>query len=191
MWNSLITWVTGATPTAAFFNAAGLDLRTWGGNVNASNNRLDQLAGLTAPGQPRAFSRNTATVSIPTGAWTTVPLDTDDYNVGPLRNTGGLTYAFTAITTGLYQVTGLIGFASNATGIRYGRIFVSGAGLGTGAVSAVSMGAVNGDATYLSLPVVLLQLTAGQSVYMQAMHNAGVAIQTIAGFTYLAGVQLF
>jgi hypothetical protein len=43
----LTTWSTGQVPAAGDFNALGLDLRTWGGNVDAAANQLVNLKSVT------------------------------------------------------------------------------------------------------------------------------------------------
>ena len=44
MWLTRTNWADGDQPTGADFNAPGLDVRTWGGPVDAANNPLNNLS---------------------------------------------------------------------------------------------------------------------------------------------------
>lgn len=51
-WNSIITWANGQRPGATDFNSWGLDVRTWGGNVDAGGNQLVNTSAIAVGGSP-------------------------------------------------------------------------------------------------------------------------------------------
>jgi hypothetical protein len=64
-----------------------------------------------------ARMRNTFSESIPNSAQHPIPLDAEDFNVGPMWVTGNPT-RLTCKTAGVYELGGNILFAANATGQR-------------------------------------------------------------------------
>src|SRR5689334_23200248 len=61
-WLTRTNWTNGETPDQADFNAFGLDIRTWGGNVDAAGHLLTNCAGVNGPtgANPLIFSVNGA-----------------------------------------------------------------------------------------------------------------------------------
>ena len=43
-WNTRTNWMTGQVPSAAEMNAPGLDVRTWGGDVNGGGHALSNVS---------------------------------------------------------------------------------------------------------------------------------------------------
>lgn len=98
--------------------------------------------------------------------WTT-RTDTAEKGVTP-GNTG-----LTIVVPGLYQVTGQVNFASNATGIRHARLTINGnviiEGTGTNAVTG-AFTRIRADG--------LLRLTPNDVVNLQVYQSSGAALNT-------------
>lgn len=196
-WNTRVNWTTGQIPSAADFNAPGLDVRNWGGPVNANANRLDQLAGLTAPTQPRAQVRNSVALSIPNNTWTILTWDTDEIGVGGVHQDstaatgfGPLNARLTALYTGLHLVSGAVGFAVNATGYRGVRLTLT-SNSGASTVAQALLPATS-YYTILGLPTALVQLNAGDGVVLEALQSSGGALNTDGLLlSFFAMAQLF
>ncbi|MFF7142231.1 hypothetical protein ACFZB5_13415 [Streptomyces nodosus] len=127
---------------------------------------------------PLFVGTQNTTQSTTTGAWTVTSLDTtqvDSYG-GHSNTTNNSRY--TAQVAGLYQVCGVVGWASNATGIRGARLHLNGAPIqGTAQMTIAASGSVHAMAT----PVRVVRLGAGDYVEVAGWQSSGGALVTNVG----------
>jgi len=112
------TWSTGQVPAASDFNAPGLDVRTWGGNVDAGGNALVNAASVTLnpgtlPASPAAgmlaITAGNALQQYYSGAW---------HNVGAWAVSGSdIYYTAGRVSIGTASPTGLLTAVGGATGM--------------------------------------------------------------------------
>lgn len=151
----MITWTVRQKETAALFNSQIRDA------VNFALNPV------------RVDVYQNTIQSIPNGVSTSILFDGETSDSDGMHSLVSNTSRLTAVTPGLYLVSGCIGFAANPTGERVARIAINGAGQGRASGTAVS-----GDTTGVGFPARLFQLNAGDYVEIQAFQNSGAALST-------------
>jgi hypothetical protein len=183
-WNTQTSYSSSYHPTNADFQGFGNDLRTHGGDVNVNGFKMSNIGSWTSTLQPRAYASAGVATSVPTATWTALALSVDVITpIGISRSSG----AFTVPTTGLYFLSGAIGFAGSAAGTtRYAEWYKNGASLQIVAGSAP----VGSAAIYQPAPAALVALAAGDVITLQAYQDSGGALLTIVGFTYVSIFQL-
>lgn len=114
----------------------------------------------------RATDASTQTIG--SGSWTTLALDTEDYDVGSDYNTG--TYTYTAPTNGYYHISGHVGIQSlNVDDLIYCRAYKNGTTAIMQDQDNISANTTSGE-TGISGTV---YLAATDTVVLQAYHNYG------------------
>lgn len=122
---------------------------------------------------------HSAAQSIPTSAWTILSWDTEEIDNNAMHSATTNNHLITVQTTGLYLISALLKFATNATGRRglYISNYVSGV---TGVMLDARVAAVSGETTSISASC-LKQLTAGDLIWMSAYQDSGSALNTYNG----------
>lgn len=125
---------------------------------------------------PEAVLKQATIQSIPNGALTSISLDAsvnDSYG-GHSNVTNNSRY--TAVVTGWYWVSGVVGFASNGTGQRVADFAVNGADL---IYTQVWIPAITGAPTAVSPKSELVLLNAGDYVELRGYQTSGGALNTM------------
>lgn len=142
----------------------------------SSTTQLSQLVDvidfLLAP--PRAELRQTVAQSIPNNSVTAITFDTEDLdgNVAGTAQHDNSTNSsrFTAVYAGWYQVSGGVGFSSNATGVRLSRWIVNGTTVNG---SEIELAAISGAVTLIPARTIKVYLAVGDYVELGAFQNSG------------------
>lgn len=125
--------------------------------------------------------------SIPTGTWTVLTFDYEDFDVGDMVDLSTNNDRITIKEDGVYLIIGQVAFDNNATGLRFISILKNGARIAEGG-SGVADGSydarVNASAMF--------EFTAGDYVQLQAWQNSGgdLNINNSNNFTWLAVYKL-
>lgn len=133
------------------------------------------LATLAPAGPAWGAMRKSTAQSIPANAWTDLSFTsrTDTASYGVTLNNSGLV----CVVPGLYQVTGTLDFATNATGQRHAALTLNGSLFITGTGGDATGG---GDVARLRADG-LVRLTAGDLVGIAAFQSSGAALNTATG----------
>jgi len=116
----------------------------------------------------RARVRNSANLTIGTGAWTSLTFDSERWDTDGIHSTVSNTGRLTCVTEGTYSIIGNVRFASNATGYRAVRIYLNGATV----IAEVFLPAVSGQPTVMAVGT-QYELDAGDYVELQVLQNSG------------------
>ena len=161
-----------------------IDIRTdqdTGGSVSLSSTSTDLSVDVSRIAGPTAIAANelvaaqykrTTAQSLPNAADTIFQPDTKDFDTHSAVTTGA-SWRFTAPVAGRYQVTYSMGFAANATGIRYAFVRKNGTGFG-GATSAVP---VTGADTFISGSCIVTMVP-GDYVDLNVYQSSGGSLNT-------------
>ncbi len=155
---SEITWVTGQVVTAAQLNS----------------NLRDAVNFIIAP--PLAIMRQTIAGSFTTGTWTSVTMDTEDFDRDNGHSTTTNASRYTSQTNGYYLPGGKISFAVNATGRRWTRWAVNGSEINAARVNEMS---ASGDATEVPAAARWYYLNVGDYLELQGYQDSGGALSTV------------
>lgn len=158
---SFRTWVAGEIVTAAYMNS----------NVRDAGNFFLSW--------PVFEGRQTVAQSIGNGTPTALSLDTEDIDTDNGHSTVTNTSRYTPATAGRFQLSGGVGWASNATGYRTGELWKNGSVLNGG---GTVLPAVNGAQS--RFPTRTLTTTAnGSTDYFELWvnQNSGGALLTAVG----------
>jgi hypothetical protein len=125
---------------------------------------------------PTFEGRQTSTQSLTSGAGTAILLDTEDVDNDNGHSTVTNTSRYTAQTAGRFQVSGGVGYASNATGARL-AFFAINAGNNNG--SGTELAAVGGGAvTLVPARTKTVFLNVGDYVELFGLQSSGGALGT-------------
>jgi hypothetical protein len=118
---------------------------------------------------PLAMLRQTAAQTLTTGTYTAVLFDTEDFDSHNGHSTVSNTSRYTAVTAGVYEVSGGCAFAANATGRRLARVAANGTVIGG------SLSGIPANASVVGYPVrtTLVRLAVGDYVELQALQESG------------------
>jgi hypothetical protein len=106
-------------------------------------------------------------LDLPSGAWTTINLNTEDYDIG--GNFNPALYKFVVPLTGWYDIVGQVFFSSVVADKRYG------AGVFKGAVQIIGkLEHASHVASFHALCHDVIYLTAADELYLKAYDDAGV-----------------
>lgn len=144
------TWGAGDYPTAAYFNQ---EIR-------------DNVSFLANPPTCRVFRSTTQTLT--TGVAAAIAFDSERFDTDTMHSTVSNTERITFTTAGVYVVTGILTYASNATGNRVTYIRINGAAsLGYDLRAAVS-----GDTTN-AIVTTTYKFAAADYVELIGIQNSG------------------
>lgn len=132
---------------------------------------------------PRCYVYQTAVTNMPTSGTAALMLfDTELYDTDTMHSTSTNTGRITANATGLYRVSGVIGFASNATGYRQVNVRKNAAGAAGGGTSIAVVRVAATPTIQAEVPFsVDVQLTAGDYIEVFATNTSGGALDSVAG----------
>jgi hypothetical protein len=158
----------------------------WAANAGNSPTAAAWQAGVGDPlkfllDPPRVAVRNTGAQSIPTGAFTALTFNTEDYdNETPTSMHSLITNLsrLTAQTTGTYLVGGLCTFTGNATGRRGLRWRVN-AGVNPVPGSQVIIAAGTAANVSVQARVMYVPLAVGDFLELEAFQDSGAALNTV------------
>lgn len=132
---------------------------------------------------PYFHGNNTTAQSLANATWTSILLQTEVFDTHNGHSTTTNTSRYTAVVSGVYQVTGVVGFAANFTGTRGARIAKGGIALQSGGVFvAAGRGAVT--------PTVFVALNIGEYVEVQGWQDSGGALSTAGNADVGSGMTL-
>jgi hypothetical protein len=112
--------------------------------------------------------------SIPNGAVTTVTFDSESFDTADLHNTTMNTHLVTAPVAGVYQITGNVRFAGNATGNR----FVALSTTTSGGWIATAWQLANTSSNDQSVSAAYA-LAAGESAYLEVYQTSGGSLDLV------------
>lgn len=113
--------------------------------------------------------------SIGTSSFATITFDQERFDTDGMHSTSSNTDRITIQTPGIYLVTGMVGFDSNAAGLRSAGIFMNGSTyLAAIDVPANSVGGCN-----LALSTIY-EFAAGDYVTLRVWQNSGGALNVLA-----------
>ena len=155
---SFRTWVAGEIVTAAYLNS----------NVRDAGNFFLSW--------PVCETRQTLAQSLTNSTATTILYDTNDIDTDSGHSTSTNTSRYTGKTAGRFQISGGIGYASNATGQRWVEWQKNGTSINGGGVLAAP---VNGQITRLPARTMTVFLN-GSTDYVELMglQTSGGALNT-------------
>ena len=124
---------------------------------------------------PVTRARGTSATSIANNSYTSVNLQTEDFDDDGMHSTSVNTSRFTAQRDGRYLVAGGVGFSGNTTGRRGARIALNGASVeGT----ATLLIATSASAVAVSTRTAVVEMVVGDYVEVQAFQDSGGALNT-------------
>lgn len=164
-----MTWASGDTLN---IEISGVPIVGWSSNVAMSDSTDTRVVALSV--QKASGNHTSSGSDQDVGTWSTPSVDTH----GAFNATTGI---YTVPVPGIYEVSGVIGFAANATGSRYFTVQKNGSGsLSLNAPSAATSGTVD---THISIPSVIVSLNAGDTLRLRGFQNSG------GSLAYTTGVE--
>jgi hypothetical protein len=132
-------------------------------------------------GVPSVRAFNSADEAIPSGAFTSVTLNSERFDATAMHRTDIDTSRITIATAGIYLVTGDVTWLTNATGARELNVRKNGTAIVARAVQPADVGGNTSDQSLTTL----VQLAAGDYVELVVRQNAGapVSIATASEFS--------
>lgn len=162
------------THTVGVLASTALVIGNGGADVQTDGNwTIEQTAhSLSSTTQPRCSAYNSAVQSVPTGAFTTLTFDSEDYDVGSMHSTVSNTSRVTVPTGagGLYLILGRsrVNTGNVATQVALQVLL-------NGTTSLVVNGPLPNPTTNTDFEVgTVWVLAAGDYIELQAFHNSGV-----------------
>jgi hypothetical protein len=142
-----------------------------GGRLVTPNLDVDTTGFVNSATQPRCSAFHSATQSTTTSTWTSLNLDSEDFDIGTMHDTVTNNTRVTVPTggDGLYWVIGSSLFAANATASRHLRLFKNGA---TVIKQQTYANAGGSDAVVISVAAIVV-LSATDYVEVQAFQASG------------------
>jgi hypothetical protein len=127
---------------------------------------------------PAARATSSSTQSIPNASVTNVALNTEDFDTANLHDNATNNHFLTAPVAGVYQISGNVRWATNATGTRFMDISATGGGR----IASVWANATNGFETDQSISAAFA-LAAGAHVYLEVYQTSGGALDLVKNGT--------
>lgn len=153
------TWVAGEVVTATEMN----------------NNLTLVLNFLLTP--PLCQINNSTAISVPTAAFTVMPMDTEDVDNSGMHSTVTNTSRMTAVYPGWYRASGFVSFTGNSTGRRGGRWNVNGTATNPGA--AYNATVATSASPEVPLRTVDIFLNVGDYLEAAAYQDSGSTLSTL------------
>lgn len=128
---------------------------------------------VTAASQIRAGAYHSTTQSLSDSTWSSLSMNSEDYDVGSVHDTATNNSRMTIPSggTGFYLVTGAVGFAASGAGVRGARIAKNGSVVGTNVtVPATGTGTTQIGVQWMG------PLSAGDYVEVQGYQSSGGAL---------------
>lgn len=174
--------VVGHIPAASADNQSPTDVLRVGGAAGV----------ITSATQPRAQAFHNTTQSIADSTWTTLNLNSEDFDVGACHDnvTNNPRLTVPAGGDGLYLVCGVVSFAANTTGVRGARLMKNAGAVSINCASIVP-GASGAGAGSQVVTMALAPLVAGDYVYMDGFQTSGAALNAGNAATRYLQTQLF
>lgn len=146
---------------------------------------------------PRCYAYQNTGQSLSNSTSTAITLDAEVYDVvqsgdSPSHDTATNNTRLVCRTTGKYEITGQVQFASNATGTRQAQIRLNAAGSGAGGtlLAAATQSPLTGISTSVSVLPIEAQLAAGDYIEIFGVQSSGAALNTTAGFLGLTFLRM-
>ncbi len=162
--------------------------RTYVANENLTATILNGTTGIKGPldfllSPPRCAVYQTAVTTMTTPGTTYLVLyDTEAWDTDSMHSTVTNTGRITSGTTGLYRVSGNLGFAANATGYRTVNVRKNAAGSPTGGTNVYSVRYAPSPTLSTIVPFAFsVQLAAGDYIEVFATQNSAGSLDTVAG----------
>jgi len=130
---------------------------------------------------PASFVGHSSGSALPNAAWTSVAFNAEYMDSMAMHNSASNIDIVTIQEPGIYKIEGQIGFETNATGTRQGRISVNGAAVTTSVMAAAGSGTGPVHVT----PTHFSWLPGGTNVVLEAFQNSGGALALRGGETKL------
>lgn len=129
---------------------------------------------------PVARSRQTSTQTLTTGVYGAVTMTTEDFDSHSGHSTSSNTSRYTVQTgwAGIYQLSGGVAFAANATGTRGSRWSKNGTALSASSTQFANTGA--GTACRIPADTISVDLAVGDYVELEAFQDSGGNLATFA-----------
>lgn len=155
--------------------------RTWSvndivGGALLNSNLRDGINFLLNP--PTAQVSQTATQSLANTTFTPISFDVNILDTYGGHSTTVNNTRYTAQVAGIYQVSGIVTFASNSTGDRAAEIGKNGSGI---SYSTTGFRASTGTVTGVPVPGILITLAVGDYVEILGWQSSGGALSTQTG----------
>jgi hypothetical protein len=144
----------------------------WNANVKAMG---DFLMGASGNGVPRFRGYQATAQSIANNTWTSVTIDTEEYDSDNGHSTSTNTSRYTVQVAGTYLITGSTGLVANATANRGVRLTVSGAAIHGSFVKSATADA-SGSSGLVTVATAVCSV--GDYIECQIVQNSGVALNT-------------
>jgi len=171
----------GLTKTAPYTFASGdvgqmsfiVPILGWGSSVVMSNDTDTRVVAMTA--QKAAGNHTSSGSEQDVATWSTASVDTH----AAFNSTTGV---YTVPVSGLYEISGVAGFAANSTGSRYFTVQKNGTGtLSLNALSAAASGTVD---AHIAIPSIVVSCNAGDTLRLRAFQSSG------GSLAYTTGAEL-
>jgi hypothetical protein len=121
---------------------------------------------------PRCRLWSTAAVSATTSTYTAMTWNSEDYDTDGMHSTSSNTSRITIVTPGLYQLSGVLGWAGNATGRRWQQWYLNGVSLGVDYSTIFYAG--GSSAIEMPAATTCVELIAGDYVELFGWQDSGV-----------------
>lgn len=169
----------GAVPTIATWSPGVLTTA----HLNSIKAAVDFLQS-----PPQCSAYHSTLSSLTSGTTTVIPLQSEFYDVvqsgdSPMHDNSTNNSRIVARTAGKYEISGQLGFASNATGVRSAVIKINAAGNPASGTSVMSpqVAALSSATTVVAIPVKTVQLAVGDYIEMFGLQTSGGALNTAPG----------
>lgn len=127
---------------------------------------------------PTALVRQSAVQSIPNSAWTALTFELTDWDSATGHSNVTNNTRYTAQYAGKYWISGLVSFATNATGARGIQVYINGTVSNPAATLLPGMAGNSSNIPLASTPV---SLAVGDYVELRVFQGSGGALNTAAG----------
>lgn len=165
-----MTFASGDTINA---EVSGVPITGWGSSVVMSNDTDTRVVAMTA--QKAAGNHTSSGSEQDVATWSTASVDTH----AAFNSTTGV---YTVPVSGLYEISGVAGFAANSTGSRYFTVQKNGTGtLSLNALSAAASGTVD---AHIAIPSIVVSCNAGDTLRLRAFQSSG------GSLAYTTGAEL-
>jgi len=133
----------------------------------------------------RTYSSVASIISPASSTWTSIPFDTNSYDVGPIHSTSTNNTRFTAPVAATYKVTASVFFQGAGAGnLRAVRVFYNGS-----AQLTYTQGAIT--ATYSIVPLIAnLTLAKGDYIEIQVFQDSGGTLPIVGASAFNTNVTL-
>lgn len=140
---------------------------------------------------PQVRVTNSAVQSIPNSTLTALTFDTETFDSGTpsnnMHDTGSNTSRLTCRVAGLYQITGLVEFATSATGVRIAALKLNGTISLPGGTVSVQSSSGTPSITQITTSY---RLAVSDYIELIVWQNSGGSLNTYVGDTGVTGIDV-